>query len=194
MQQRKINKNKKGYITLGLFLIIVMGLVLMMVLGVSVLVFTQVDEGFSAINFQLGNISFNETYESSLGIGLNTMRTTFPRIVSMGVLLGMILVLIMIGYFSPKIGRLWILFDFFVIIVAEILAVVISSSFNNFINSSPEFIAIYSTTLSGGSTFILTLPTTVAIMGGLVMLSTYILIRNFDNPERDLRGDTGDGF
>lgn len=175
--------NKKGFITSGIILLLFLGITLMMILGVSVLVFDEVDAGFSAINFQLGNISFNETYETSLGVGIDAMRTTFPKIVSLGTLLGMILVLMIIGYLSPKIGRLWILLDFFVIILAEIVAVVVSSSFENFINSSPEFLAIYSTTLSGGSQFILLLPFTVPIIGGLVMLATYILIRNFDQPE-----------
>lgn len=176
-------KNKKGYITLGLILIIVMSLVLMMVIGTSVLVFTIVDEGFQDINFELGNISFNETYDTSLGVGINAMRTTFPKIVSLGVLLGMVMVLMLIGYFSPKIGKLWIILDFLVIIVVEVLAVVISSSFETFINSSPEFLVIYSTTLSAGSRFILTLPITVPMIGGLIMLTTYILNKNFDKTE-----------
>ncbi len=175
--------NKKGYITLGMIMIVIFSLVLMMVIGVSVLVFDIVDEGFSDINFELGNVSFNETYDSSLGIGLNAMKTTFPKIVSLGTLLGMIIVLILIGYFSPKIGKLWIVLDFFVIIVVEMIAVVVSSSFENFINSSPELLAIFSTRLSAGSTFILTLPITVPMIGGLIMLATYILNKNFDKPE-----------
>ncbi len=190
----KRRQNKKAYITLGIILLLIMGLVMMMVVGVSVFVFDQVDAGFSEINFQLGNVSFNETYDSSLGFGLATMKTTFPKIVSLGTLLGMIIVLIMIGYFSPKIGRLWIALDFFVIIVAEMIAVVVSESFESFINSSPEFLAIYSTTLSGGSTFILTLPITVPMIGGLVMLATYILNKNFDNPERSLQDIPGETF
>ncbi len=187
-------KNKNGYITIGLILILIFGLVIIMTVGVSVFVFEQVDAGFSDINFQLGNISFNETYDTSLGVGLNAMKTTFPKILSLGTLLGMIIVLLLIGYLSPKIGRLWVALDFFVIIVAEILAVVISSSFESFINTSPDFIRIYSTTLSGGSTFILTLPVTVPIMGGLVMLATYVLNRNFETPEGRLQGIRAEGF
>ncbi len=187
-------KNKNAYITLTLLLVLIMALVMMMVVGVSVFVFEQVDSGFSDINFELGNISFNETYQSSLGVGLNTMKTTFPKILSLGTMLGMVIVLIMVGYFSPKIGRLWIVLDFLVIIVAEILAVVVSSSFQSFINTSPDFIRIYSTTLSGGSTFILTLPITVPMIGGLIMVATYILNKNFESPEGKLQGVQGDGF
>lgn len=187
-------KNKNGYITLGLIIVLIMALILVMVVGVSVFVFEQVDAGFSDINFQLGNISFNDTYDTSLGVGLNAMKTTFPKILSLGTLLGMIIVLIMIGYFSPKIGRLWIVLDFLVIIVAEILAVVVSSSFESFINTSPDFIRIYSTTLSAPSTFILTLPVTLPMIGGLVMLATYILNRNFETPEGRLQGVQAEGF
>lgn len=181
-------QNKKGYITIGIIVIMILSLVLMMVIGVSVYVFDLVDQGFSDIEFELGNVSFNETYDSSLGLGIATMKTTFPKIVSLGSLLGMVIVLILIGYFSPKIGKLWIVFDFFVIIVTEIIAVVISSLFESFINTSPDLLTIFSTTLSGGATFILNLPITIPIVGGLIMLSTYVLNKNFDRLDTGVEG------
>ncbi len=175
--------NKRGYTTLSLIIIIILAMVLVMVIGVGVYVFDIVDQSFNQIDFTIGNVSFNETYQTSLGLGINTMQTTFPQIVSLGTLLGMVVVMVIIGFLSPKIGRLWIVFDFLVLIGAEMIAVVVSSSFESFINSSPEFLVIYSTTLSAPSTFILTLPVTLPAIGALIMISTYILNRNFAKPE-----------
>ena len=174
--------NKRGVTALMLIPIIVLSFVLLTVLGVSIYAFSLADSLFQEVDFELGNISYNETYNQSLGQGITAMRTTFPQIVSLGVLLGMVIVMCIIGYVSPKIGRLWILFDFFVIVVAEVFAVLISESFREFINSSQEFLTIYSTTLSASATFVLTLPISLPIIGGLIMLVTYSLNRNFNQP------------
>ncbi len=175
--------NKRGYLTLSLIITIILGMVFLMIIGTGVYVFDIVDQSFNQIDFEIGNISFNDTYQTSLGAGVNTMQTTFPQIVSLGTLLGMMIVMILIGYLSPKIGRLWVVFDFLVLIVAEMVAVIVSSSFESFINSSPEFLIIYSTTLSAPSTFILTLPISLPVIGALIMISTYVLNRNFSKPE-----------
>lgn len=169
-----MDSNKKGFTTLMLMVFIFVGFVLLIVLGVVVYGFDMVESTFSLLDFSLGNVSFNETYNATLRPGITAMRTTVPVLISTVVLLGMVLVMMIVGYSMRKIDKLWILLDIALVIVAEILAVSISSSFTTFINSSPEMLAIFSNTLSAGSRYILNLPIIIPIVGALVMLTTYL--------------------
>jgi len=169
--------NKKGVTTVMLIVFVFVGLILLVVLGIGVYGFNLVDDTFSQIDFNISNTSFQETYNQTLQPGIEAMTTTVPVLISTGVLLGFILVMMIAGYSVKRINKLWILLDVFIIIVAEVIAVIISSSFRTFMNSSPELLSIFSNTLSAGSRYVLNLPIIVPILGGLVMLMTYLTVK-----------------
>jgi hypothetical protein len=169
-----VSKNKKGFSTLMLFVFVIVGIVLLVLLGVVVYSFNLVDDSFSMINFTIGNSSFQDVYNQTLQIGVTSLNTTMPALISTAVLLGMVLVMMLVGYNMAKISRLWMLLDIALIIGAEILAVAISDSFTTFINSSPEMLAIFSTTLSPSARYIINLPIIVPVVGALIMLTTYL--------------------
>lgn len=177
-------KNKRGQgLTLGLIAIIVFALILMIILGIGSFSFGLVDEQFSQLNFTIGNISFAEEYQNTLQPGIVSLETTVPQIISVAVLFGMVILMLIVGYNAKKIDQLWILFDIFIIIGAEIIAVAIRASFVSFMNNIPGLLTVYSTTLSGGAKFILNLPTIVPTLGVLVMIATYFTNEKKEEPE-----------
>ena len=176
--------NKKGFTTLSLIVMVIFGLVLMITLIVGSWGFGLVDDNLSELTFDIGNTSFNETYQNTLQPGLQFMETTVPQIISTGVLMGMILTLMIVGHLTKRMGRLWILFDIIIIIVAEAIAASISSGFTTFINSDPQILAVASTNLPAGSKFIMNLPIIVPFVGMLVMLATHLIIREKIQEER----------
>lgn len=178
---------KKGIATLPLLLSIFFGLVLMVILGIGVLSFDLVDDSFSQIEGSIGNQSINETYAATLQKGVIAAKTTAPRIISIGTLLGMVLVMMFVGYSTRKIGQVWLLLDIFILIAAEILVVAVRDSFVVFINSSPEFLAIFSgSVLSAGSKYILNAPVIIPIVWALVVVSTYFVTPKKEEGEQPL--------
>lgn len=168
-------KNKKGQITLLLIFFIIAALVTMVSLGVGSWGLGIVDEQLRSIDFEVGNVSWNETYNQSLGRGLQTATNDSAKIMSLGILIGMIIVMMLIGYYSPERGHLWIILDIGVIIVAEIIAGVVVSSFQSLMNIHPSLFDIFSNNLSEGSKFILSLPIIVPVVGVLMMIMTNIV-------------------
>lgn len=169
-------ENKRGYITLGLIAIIFIAVMLLIVLGVMVYSFNLVSTSFNNIDFSLGNTTFNSTYQQNLAPGIDAMRLTVPKTIAMGTFYGMIIVMMLIAYLSYNIDPLWMLLDFPILIACEVIAFILSSSVQDFINSNSQFLNIYSTTpLYESATFILNLPVYVPIIGVLIMITTYIL-------------------
>ncbi len=177
-------KNKRGQLTLMLLFFVVAALLLMLVLGLSSWTFGIVDDQFRSIDFELGNISWQETYNATLGRGLSAASTTVPQLASIGLLFGMIMVMMFVGYYSGTRNKLWILLDIGIIIVAMVLASFAASSFLELMNITPELLDVYSITLSPGSKFILNLPVIVPIVGVLIMIMTNIVnkIRRKEEP------------
>ena len=104
--------------------------------------FGLVDESFSSLDVDLGNISFQEVYDDTLGQGISSMQTTVPQILSTGILLGMVLTMLLVGWNVKKLHQIWILLDILILIVCEILAFLITVNFLEYINSNPAFVAI----------------------------------------------------
>lgn len=178
-----MENNKKGFTTITLIFMIFAGFALIFILGIQIYAFDLVDDSLSDIDIQLGNISFNETYEQMLQPGIIAMKTTMPRTIGIGTLLGMVIVMVIIGYKSKKIDSLWITLDILIIIIAEIISVVVRDSFTTFINSSPEFLAIFSNEIPLASKFILNLPIIVPTVGVLIIVATYFITKE---PEQDV--------
>lgn len=179
-------ENKKGVTTVTLIAFVFISLLLVIALGVFSFVIGAVDDSFSSIDLNIGNQSFNDTYQELMHGGMETLEITVPRNVATGTLIGMVLIMILIGVKAPKKSNVWLILDVGIIIVAEIFAVVISSSFeNSILHLTPEFFNIFSTTLAESSKWILNLPVIVPTVGALIMAATYIL-------KKGLREDVGD--
>lgn len=124
---------------------------------------------------QIGDVDFNQNYEDTVGKGI---RVALNSLVTgaLGVVLGMIIVMLIIG-FKIKSSRLWIVLDIVVIIGSFIAAVYISQTFDTFINTSADLLDIFSNDFELASSFILNLPAIVTIVGALVMLATYVTFK-----------------
>lgn len=170
-------KNKRGQITLLLFFLAAVALVVMSILGFTSWTAQIVDDQLRSFDFELGDVSWNETYNQSTGRALHAASTTFPQIISIGLLIGMIVVMMFIGYHSEVKNKLWIMLDIGVLIIVEIFAGMIVSSFRSIMNITPELLDIYSTTLSAGSKFVLNLPVIIPVVGVLIMIITHIVSR-----------------
>ncbi len=169
--------NKKGYTTLSLFFVIFMGFGLLIILGMFIFGLDLVDESASQITGQLGNVSLNGTYQEIMQPAIITAKTTMPKIISMGVLLGTILSLLIVSFNIKRLGLSWMILDLGIIISAEIIAVTIRDSFVSFMNSSPQFLEIFRTDLAFASKFILNLPTLIPTIGILIMVATYFMTK-----------------
>lgn len=121
----------------------------------------------------IGNISFEDTYDDTLGAGLETVISTLSKM-SFALVLGMIVVMLIIGFKMPHTNKLWIILDIFIIVVAFIVAVYLTIIFNSFINSDDIFLDIYSTQIQSASTYLLNLPLVITVVGALIMIVTYI--------------------
>lgn len=178
-----LKKDKRGITSLGILFIIVFALLALVIIGVLTYAMGIADSLFSQIDGTIGNTSINETYQETLGVGINAMKTTFPTILSIAILLGMVLVLVFIAYKNKKTGRLWILFDIIIIIIAEILAVLVKQGFTSYINLSPEMLAVFRDTLTGASKFMFNLPIIIPTVGALVMLLTHFITKEKEEEE-----------
>lgn len=171
-------ENKKGFTTLMLIFVVFFAIALLIFLAVLSLLFSTMDIQISQLDFMIGNQSFNETYQSLVHPGMVSLSVTVPRNISIGTLIGMVLVMLLVGMKSPRRSKLWIILDIFIIIVAEIVAVAIKITFENeILNLTPELFIIFSNTLAESSKWILNLPTIIPTLGALIILATYVLRR-----------------
>ncbi len=181
-------ENKKAYTTMMLIFLIFFALILLTSLAVFSYSLGLVDTQFSQLDFKIGNISFNESYQKLMHPGMVALSVTSPKMVSIGTILGLVLVLLIVGIKSKRKSNLWIILDIFIIIVAEIVAVAVKITFENYIiNLTPELYVIFTTTLAASSKWILNLPTLIPTIGVLIMIATYIL-------RREDKGDETGGF
>lgn len=168
--------NKRGVTMFGL--IVICFVAVFFLIGLAIISFSvgKVDDTVSTINFSIGNTSFNQQYNESLKPALNVLENNFPQQASVAVLIGMILCLLLVAYKAPTNGKMWIIYDIFIMIVAEIFAVAISTYFQSTIlNISPDLFNIFTTTLSGGSRWIISLPIVIPVTGVLILVVSYIL-------------------
>lgn len=166
-------KNKRGVVTVMLFFFVFFALFVVVIAGTAFYGLETFNDVANLTDFTVGNISFSETYQDGLGQGLSTIISTLSTI-SFALLIGMIIVMMIVGFRQQNQNRTWIVVDIGIIIVAFIAAVYISIMFNSFINSNDVFLDVYSISLQRSSAFLLNLPFIVAITGGLVILITYI--------------------
>jgi hypothetical protein len=187
-------ENKRGVTTLGLIVIIFLAFFILIILGVMSYGIGVADRSLSSLDLTIGNTTWNETYQEQMHSGMESLRTTGPQIMSIGMFFGMILCLLLVGINTKTKSNLWIMLDIGIIIIAEVVAVIISQTFRNSImNISPELLTVFSTTLSAGSKFILNLPTIIPTVGVLVIIATYLFKKEEVEEEIDQSLENG-GF
>lgn len=172
-------ENKRGMITIQLIFLIFIAFFVLIFLGVTYFGFSLFHTQIQSISdFSLGNISFQESYEDTLGAGIESF-TNMLNWMALGTLLGMVFVMTIVGYSFQTRSRLMIVLDIGIILVAFTLAVLISQSFETFINSSDAFLDIFSTEFYASSRFLLNLPIYVTIVGAFIMIVSYgsVIIR-----------------
>jgi hypothetical protein len=174
-------ENKKGVTTLALIAIIFIAFFLIILLAIVSYSVGIFDRQISKLDINLGNFSLNETYQEAMHPSMNVLEVTAPKMISIGVLIGMVLLMLIIGVKVESKSNLWILLDIIILIIAEILAVYIKGLFQNTImNLSPELYQIFITTLSESSKWILNMPTIIPTVGVLIIIATYALKKEED--------------
>jgi hypothetical protein len=174
--------NKRGFSTLSLIVVIFVAFFIMVFATITSYAFGTADDALTQIVGTIGNDSFQEVYQDTLQKGIISMETTVPRIVSTTVLLGMVMAMMLVGWNIKKLHQIWIIIDIIIIIIAEILASIITSNFTIFINSNDAFLVIGRDILPLGSKFILNLVVIIPTVGILIMLATYYISK--DKEER----------
>lgn len=184
-----LKKDKRGITTVAIIISILIALFLMIFLGVLAYGAGKAEDLFGQMNFTLGNTSFQTVYTQTLGIGIEALHTTVPQIISSGVLLGMILLMFLVGYYTKKKNQLWILLDIFILIVAEGVAVLVTESFTTYMENIGFLLEVYRDILPIGAKFILNLPVIVPILGAIIMITTYYITKD-SSEEKQEEGDT----
>lgn len=168
-----MGSNKKGQAPTMMIVVFVF-FAAFMVIGFGVLYYaTQQADGIigGISGLVIGDLTFAQTYQDTLGQGMTAFLNTLSGM-ALALVLGMIIVMLIIG-FKLDSSRLWILLDLLVIVGAFIAAVYLSETFETFINSSADILAVFSNDFQLPSNFILNLPAIVIIVGALIMIVTY---------------------
>lgn len=165
-------KNKRGQLTIMIVFFIFFAFGLILFSGIKLFIVKEFQNLLSGIEFQIGNVSFNQTYNQTLAPALDTFVRSSDQ-AGVFLIFGMIVIMLLIGFLSQKNNRMWIAADIFIVVISFILAVYLSRTFDAFINSSSAFLNIYSVDLERSSTLILNLPYLIPIAGILIMIATY---------------------
>lgn len=163
--------------TIQLLVFIFIGFFALIFMGVAFYGFGLFNSQIEAIpDFIIGNISFQDNYENTLGAGMDAVMNTFIWSTLL-LLFGMVIVMLIVGYTFQTNQKLFIILDIFIIIGAFVVSVYLSQFFETFINSNPEFLDIFSNEFYLSSLFILLLPYAMPVIGILIMFASYIMVR-----------------
>lgn len=177
-----VYKNKKGFVNLMLLFFVFFVFIVLVIAGTAFYgldTFEEVASGVTGLT--IGNVSYEETYQQTLGQGLQTV-ISIVSATSFAMILGMIIVMLIIGFKTEDKNKYWAILDLFIIVVAFIAAVYISGTFDSYINSNQIFLDIYSIELQRPAAFLLNLPLIVTIVGAIVVLVTYIPLKRRGEP------------
>lgn len=165
-----------GFVFFAFFIVVFLG-----VYAYALDIFnTQMLDLGAQIGF-VGEVNFSQNYNDTLRAAVESQIDTADN-VGIAVLLGMSIVMMIVGFKASHSKRLWILMDLFIMLIAFIVSVYLSSTFELYINTDPNLFSIYSVNLDKSSTFILNLPIYVPIIGALIMILTYAVPRKQLNP------------
>lgn len=136
-------------------------------------IFSTVDAQLSSFDIPIGNTSWNESYAQYLQPTIVNAATVMPRAYSLSLSVGMIILMLLVAYWSGDKHRLWIILDILILIGAFIFAVQIREAYLEVLASYQPFYDIGTTIVYEASRFIMNLPITVTVIGVVMMLLTY---------------------
>lgn len=165
--------SKKGFSTTWtLFAFIFFALFAVFILGILYYMGSTANSVLESVDLTVGNQSFHDAYEETLGAGFDAGLSNLSNI-ALGLLLGMIVLMLVVGYMSGGNTKIMIIADIAIIVVVFMTSVYLTQSFDSFINSNEEFFIIYSEEFENASRIVLNLPIYVAVVGALIIIVTY---------------------
>ena len=159
-----------------LFVLIFLGFMGIIIMGIFVYGANLVNTSFRSIDVNIGNVNFTESYEDTLGIGINVFLNSADNY-GIGLLFGMVLLMVISSFMFKERQKVWIVIEFVILIVSYIFAVTVQRAYNTVINSSTELLDIYSINLINSSKFILNLPIIIPIVWAFIIILSYGLFK-----------------
>ncbi len=170
-------KGKAGKLNaLMLFVLIFLGFAGIIMMGIFVYGANLINQTFSSIDVEIGDVNFTEAYDDTLGKGINVFLDSADNY-GLFLLLGMIVLMIITSYTFSEKQKVWIVAEFVILIIAFILAVTIQGAYNTVINSSTTLLDIYSIDLIKSSKFILNLHIIIPVVWAFIVILVYGLFR-----------------
>ncbi len=180
-------KSKAGKLnSLMLLVLIFLGFAGIIIMGIFVYGANLVDQTFSSLNIEVGNVNFTEAYDDTLGKGVNVFLNSADNY-GLFLLLGMIVLMIITSYAFSEKQKVWIVAEFVILIIAFIFAVTIKGAYTTVINSSTTLLNIYSVDLIKSSKFILNLHIIIPVVWSFIVILVYSIFRK----ERRIGMDIG---
>lgn len=170
--------DKKGMSLIPLIAYVFLAFFIVLFLGVLLYGLGLFDDAMLGFNVVINGQNFTEVYQQTTQQGINAI-FAIADVSALALLLGMILVMMIVGYYwGDESKRLWIIMDLFIIIVAFVISVYLQNYFIDFINSQ-GFVdsTVFTVDLAKSSRVIARLPYFVPIAGILIMIVTYGLSR-----------------
>ena len=179
-------KNKKGKLnTVMLIVFIFLGVMGTIILGIFVFGANLIDQSFLSIDVVLGEVNFTESYEDTLGIGINAFIDSADNY-GIGLLLGMVILMIVSSFIFKEKQKAWMIMEVLILIIAFIFVSTLQGSYTLIINSSAELLDIYSIDLVNSSKFILNLHIIVPIVWAFIVVISYGLFKKGEDSLADL--------
>ena len=163
--------NKRGQTTIPLFTLIAISLVVVILFGAFLYFFGIVDTSLSG-DIQAGQVKLSE--ESSKTIGkINATFLSTADLMGIFLLFGLVFAIIINGFMNRNSTlKLMFMIDFILIIIAYILAVYVSNSYETLLPLLP-FKNLIAANMNTTSNFVLLLPIITIVTGFITMILTY---------------------
>lgn len=172
--------NKKGQPMLYTIVFVIGALIFTVLLGLFVYGYYVVNESLN-INISVGQVNLAEVNAQTFGAFANSFIGIADNLGAAVLVMMCFLMILNAYFFGSKYPKLFLVVDIFILIMAFILSVYISSTYYTYINSS-SFLSFYSEKIPKTSAFIVGLPAIVGVVGALILFFSYAAIKK-DNPE-----------
>ena len=179
-------KGKAGKLSaLMLIVLIFLGFIGILIMGIFVYGANVVDQTFSSIDIMVGDQNFTEAYDETLGQGINAFLNSADNY-GVGLLFGMVILMAITSFAFSEKQKVWIVAEFFILIIAFVFAVMIQGAYDTVINSSTTLLDIYSVDLINSSKFILNLHIIIPVVWSFMIILTYGIFRKDRTAFEDL--------
>ena len=159
-----------------IIVVIFIAIVFTLILGVFVYGADLIDTTFNSIDFSLGDINFSDSYDDTLGQGINAFLNSADNW-GIGLLLGMVVLMVLCAWVFRTDQTLWMIGDFGILVVSVMLTVILQQAYDSTIRSSSALFDIFSNTMIMSSTFVLNLHIIVPIIWGFIVVISYGLLK-----------------